>query len=123
MNSLVLKVTVLTLLHILEATENWVILGKCWFLRKGRGSVVVQRAGKEVLTTAHLQEGQKDTRPELVIPSAGAEVLALLCFKLSVCASLQSSFGEQHSRQVRNCRQTQERVRPLTPPRPQEGTP
>lgn len=70
---------------------------------------------KEVLTIAHLQEGQKDTHPELVIPSDRAEVLALLCFKFAVCASLQSSFGEQQSRQVRNCRQTQERVRPLTP--------
>lgn len=87
-NSLVLKVTVLTLVHVLEATENWVTLGKHWFPREGRGSVVVQGAGEGGAGYSSSPRGsERQTRTEIEIPRDGAEVLVALCFRYSVCAS------------------------------------
>lgn len=94
MNSLVLKVTVLTLLHILEATENWVILGKCWFLRKGRGSVVVQRAGEGGADYSSSPRGSEGHTPRAGDPKcwsrgAGATLFQALC----VCKSSVKLWG------------------------------
>lgn len=87
-NSLVLKVTVLTLVHILEAPKNWVTLGKHWFLRKGHGSVVVQGTGEGGAGySSSPRESERQTRTEIAIPRHGVEVLVVLCFKYSVCAS------------------------------------
>ena len=125
-NSLVLKVTVLTLVHVLEAPENWVTLGKHWFLRKGHGSGVVQGAGEGGTGHSSSPRGsERRTCTEIVIPRDGAEVLVVLCFKYSVCASCHNKLwgtAIQTSQKMQANSGTFQATNPHSPTPPQEST-
>ena len=77
----------------------------------------------EVLTTVHLQEGQKNTHTKMVIPSDGAEVLVVLCFKFSVCASRHNqALGNSNPDKSENAGKLRSVSGHSPAPRPQENT-